>query len=138
MIKSNTWRLHPKTIKQGMGMLEVTWLSVELREWFAARRSTFPFFHSFSFTYVTFFNTCHFWFYILIFTYVYEQLTGINIAFFRGTYKGNQEIYFGMESVSLNIKAQGWILHHTIMESFCLKVISLSYTIYGWQLPCGF
>lgn len=25
-----------------MGMLEVTWLAVELREWFAVTRSTFP------------------------------------------------------------------------------------------------
>ena len=35
------WRLHPKTRSEGKGMLEVPWLAVELREWFAVRRSTF-------------------------------------------------------------------------------------------------
>ena len=38
---SCAWRLHPKTRKQGKGMLEVPWLPVELREWFAVTRSTF-------------------------------------------------------------------------------------------------
>ena len=38
---SCAWRLHPKTRKQGKGMLEVPWQAVELREWFAVTRSTF-------------------------------------------------------------------------------------------------
>ena len=37
------WRLHPKTRKQGKGMLEVPWLAVTLRKWFAVTRSTFLF-----------------------------------------------------------------------------------------------
>ena len=35
------WLLHPKSRNQGKGMLEVHWLAVELREWFASTRSTF-------------------------------------------------------------------------------------------------
>ena len=34
--------LHPKSRNQGKGMLEVPWLAVELREWFASHRLTFP------------------------------------------------------------------------------------------------
>ena len=33
--------LHPKSRNQGKGMLEVPWLAVEPREWFASTRSTF-------------------------------------------------------------------------------------------------
>ena len=36
------WTLHPKTRNQETGMLEVPWLAVELREWFAVTRWTFP------------------------------------------------------------------------------------------------
>ena len=35
------WRLHCESRNQGKGMLEVPWLAVEPREWFASTRSTF-------------------------------------------------------------------------------------------------
>ena len=38
---SCAWLLAPNIKNQGKGMLEVYWLAVELREWFASSRSTF-------------------------------------------------------------------------------------------------
>ena len=40
-MNSCAWLLHPNIKNQGKGMLEVPWLAVELREWFASSRSTF-------------------------------------------------------------------------------------------------
>jgi len=40
-MNSCAWLLHPNIKNQGKGMLEVPWLAVELKEWFASSRSTF-------------------------------------------------------------------------------------------------